>query len=105
MRPFPPVRALLPVLCLALAACVERPDVAARIDPAALAAPTPALVPLGPLLASAAALGATPVAGPPEGRIAALNARAARLRGPVVDAATRARMAEAARRGAAIRAR
>lgn len=99
----------LVVGALALMSCAERPDIAARIDLAARDAPAPDLVPLGPVLAAAAGLAGAegtagaPVAGPPAARIAALGARADRLRGPVVDAGTRARMADAARRAVQIR--
>ncbi len=101
MIPAPPrLRCALVGALLGLAACAGRPDIAARIDPAALAAPAPDLVPLGSLLTAAAALDGTTVAGPPAGRLAALRARANRLRGPVIDTGTRAAMAAAARRAA-----
>ena len=57
-------------------------------------APFPALIPLGPVLAQADALGAgsTDRMAGLGSRIDQLNARASILRGGVVDAATRARM-------------
>ncbi len=88
-------------VCLTLGACAERPDVASRIDPAALSEPGPVLMPLSPVLAAADGIAAAgPVAGPPPARLAALRARAAGLRGPVVGPAVRAAMAAAGRRAA-----
>lgn len=57
-------------------------------------APFPALIPLGPVLAQAAALGdgaIDPVSGS-DARIDNLAARAEALRGGIIDPATRARM-------------
>lgn len=85
------------ILLLALSACATFPELDASIDDAARAAPYPELVPLQPILARANALGTTGRITPAseqafDARVAGLRARAARLRGPVVDAATRARM-------------
>lgn len=57
-------------------------------------APFPALIPLGPVLAQAAALddGAGDPASGLDARVDDLNARAAALRGGGIDPATRARM-------------
>ena len=95
-----PIRPLL--LCLALAGCAEAPSLDGRISAAAAAAPYPVLQPLAPLLAQAAQPGRITPQTPRqlEGGAAALRARAAALRGPVVDAATRARMQAAAARAA-----
>ncbi|WP_281983330.1 hypothetical protein [Thalassorhabdomicrobium marinisediminis] len=81
-------------LCLTLAACAEFPALEGRVSPAVANAPPPELVPLGPLLAraDAAERGAATVPAALSGRIAALRARADRLRGPVIPPATRARM-------------
>ena len=74
---------------LAVTSCGPWPDPQFD-DTAARAAPFPLLVPIDTLVSQAPATAAPD--GPPASRIAALNARAARLRGPVVDSATRARM-------------
>lgn len=88
----PPARHL--ILCLMLAGCADAPSLDGCISAAAAAAPYPTLEPLAPLLARAALPGRiTPVSTiQMDGSAAALRARAAALRGPVVDAATRARM-------------
>lgn len=89
---------IAPVLALLLSACAGFPALDARMTEADRTAPWPALVPLGPVLAAAdARAGAPPPAGDLPARIAALNARAAALRGPVIDAATAARIADALR--------
>tara|TARA_R110002051_G_scaffold63765_4_gene116042 strand:- start:4268 stop:4576 length:309 start_codon:yes stop_codon:yes gene_type:complete len=86
-----------------LGACAEFPQLESTIDAAARNAPYPVLQPLGPLLAQAdaqqskAPLTAASVAAF-ETRLASLQARANRLRGPVIDAQTRARL----RRGVAV---
>lgn len=91
-----PAVALL--FALALSACADFPALDARMTEADRNAPFPGLVPLGPLLAAAdARAGSPPPAADLPGRIAALNARAAALRGPVIDAATTARIADALR--------
>jgi len=84
------LRHVLPLLTL-LTACADLPDIGRGIDADAL--PSADLAPLGPILARADGLGASPVAAPPAGRVAALRARAAGLRGPVLPPATRARFA------------
>ncbi len=81
--------ALLLLLCLA--ACARPPALDARLSEADRSAPYPAPVPLGPLLALADAAPMAP-AGDLSGRVAALVARASALRGPVIDAATVARI-------------
>ena len=85
------------LLCLT-AACTQFPELDATLDQATLDAPYPDLVPLGPLLAQAdgiAQTGQTSATAQAsfDSRLARLRAQAARLRGPVVDRATRARMA------------
>lgn len=93
LPPLPRHSAKALVLVALLAGCaasVVPPSRFGAIDPTA---PYPSLIPLDPLLAQAAVLdsGAQPGADLP-GRIAALNARAAALRRPIIDPTTRARM-------------
>lgn len=91
------MRALLFTLPLLLTACAEFPEVAARVPEAELQGQPPALVPLesiltqarGPAAAEVEAIRAEGVLG----RIAALRTRAAGLRGPVLSAPARARLA------------
>lgn len=85
------------VLVLGMGGCVEFPALDGVVDDTTRNAPYPDLVPLGPILAQAdaAAPGRDPGAGI-LARAAALSARAARLRGPVIDGGTRARMERAA---------
>ena len=86
--------ARLVLMCLLLAGCADAPSLDGRISAAAAAAPYPTLQPLAPLLARAARPGRIDTASTlrMDGGVAALRARAAALRGPVVDASTRARM-------------
>ena len=79
------------ILPLALAACAQFPALDTRLTDADRAAPYPALIPLGPLLAQTDAMG---TAAPPDqtARIAALADRAAALRRPVLTPADRARL-------------
>lgn len=103
--------ALLPPALLALgalAACAEFPEIAARIPAGERSAAPPALVALGPVLAAAdrAILDtrATEAAvAEVETRVARLRARAAGLRGPVIDRATRARMQTGVRGAGSLR--
>ena len=89
--------AALAALC-AVAGCADWPDPAIPGAEAARAAPWPALVPLNDILAGVPADREPVVA--PASRIAALEARAASLRGPVIDGATRARLARGVDSGA-----
>lgn len=74
-----------------LAGCAEWPELTVPNEGTSAAAGWPSLVPLAPILAREAA--PITVAAQPADRIAALNARAAALRGrAVIDRATRARM-------------
>ena len=94
----PPARPLC--LCLLLlGGCADAPSLDGRISAAAAAAPYPELQ---PLLARAAAPGQITPASVPQmnGSAAGLSTRAAALRGPVVDAVTRARMKRAIARAA-----
>ncbi len=89
------------ILVTALAACAQFPALEGRVSAVDRAAPFPILVPLGPLIALAGGdAGTMPAAAGLEGRIAALNARAAALRGDIIDPATRARMQAGVRSGA-----
>ena len=74
-----------------LAGCGASISPDARFGPTDPDAPYPQLIPLGPLLAEAALIGqqASPDL---DSRIAALSARAATLRRPIIDRATRERM-------------
>ena len=97
----PPARPLC--LCLLLlGGCADAPTLDGRISATAAAAPYPELQPLAPLLARAAAPGQITPASVPQmnGSAAGLSTRAAALRGPVVDAVTRARMKRAIARAA-----
>ncbi|PRY94833.1 hypothetical protein BCF33_0435 [Hasllibacter halocynthiae] len=84
------MRALLPPL--ALAACATFPEVDAAIPPAARNAPFPSLLPTAAFDAAPAER-LSPEAGQAlEGRQSDLEARAARLRDPVLTEAERARL-------------
>lgn len=82
------------LLLIALAACTEFPALEGTVAPASANAQAPELVPLAPLLAQANATdrGAAEVETALSPRLANLRARAARLRGPVIPPAARARM-------------
>lgn len=91
------MRASLPFLIAALtahAACAEFPALDATVPPAVANAPSPELVPLGPILArvNATDRGASQFESALSPRLANLRARAARLRGPVIPPAMRSRM-------------
>jgi hypothetical protein len=88
----------LPALFAALlSACADLPPA----DPAVGKAPPPALLPLDRLLAGVdAGSGRSPETALAD-RAARLRARAALMRGPVLDPATRARLAAAIRDGRA----
>lgn len=92
---------LLPcLLALALAACTPLPDIAARSE--GPAAPPPALLPMDQLLAAAASPAVAEARGQSlSARAARLRARAALMRGPVHEPATRARLAAAISAGRA----
>jgi len=89
------IRTSLLLLCvLSAAGCTQFPELDQRITPELANAPAPDLVPLAPLIARAeSSSGAAASAlADVEPRLAALRARAARLRGPVIPAADRNRM-------------
>jgi hypothetical protein len=83
---------------LVLAACAQFPQIDAFPPAPATAAPT--LVPIDGLLAQADAAG-PPVAASLQARAARLQARAALMRGPILDPDTRAQLAAAIREGTA----
>lgn len=79
---------------LVLTACARFPELDATVDPSAEGADFPPLIPIEGLLetpTSSDADGPDPSADV-AARVANLRARAARLRGQIVDPATRARM-------------
>lgn len=80
---------------LGLPGCAQFPRLDAAISDAARAAPYPDLLPIGHLRAATATPDPGSAAGPAgelAARVAALRARAARLRGPVIPPQERARM-------------
>lgn len=89
----------------ALAACTQFPELDNRIGTDPAGAGYPDLVPLTPLVARAHGAGSG-AEGPQQaiadmaGRIAALEARAARLRGPVIPTPVRTRMLRGVSQGA-----
>lgn len=94
-------RALIAVI-FGFSGCAAFPELDARIDDAARAAPYPSLQPIGPLLDQAAreSASSTALSDDLQSRAAQLADRAAALRGPVIDGATRAEMQGGVDRGA-----
>lgn len=93
MKRVHPFLVLLATLSL-VGACAEFPALERTITPELTAADYPALVPLGPVLASAQSVGTEPVQATAtiDGRVSALKARAARLRGSVLSGRERQRL-------------
>ncbi len=92
--------AKITALFLLLVACTPFPDPGGRLSAARNegAGEAPALIPVGELLARADRIAVSEaIPRTIAARVASLQARAARLRGPVVDGATRARMARGVR--------
>jgi len=90
-----PLLRLLPAL--ALMGCAQFPELEGRVRPGAAAAPYPELVPLDPILAAvpppAEQADRSAAAGEAlSGRLARLEARAARLRGAVLSPEERRRL-------------
>jgi len=87
---------------LAVAACTQFPELDARVGAADRSAAFPALLPAGPIIAAANAVGPNAQAANagPDARIAALRQRAQGLRAPVIPAPVRARMIQGVDRGA-----
>ncbi len=87
---------IIPALALSaalLAGCSDFPELDDAVSPTARKAGFPNLLPIDQLIAGAQEVQITEeTVTTLQARIARLNARAARLRGPVIDAATRARM-------------
>ncbi|MCO6381588.1 hypothetical protein [Oceanicola sp. 502str15] len=90
------------LLCLALSGCTQFPELDAVVSASAKSAAYPRLQPLDGILAQANASTTDPAAvrGDLSARVAALRARAARMRGPIVEPPVRARMNDALRRHA-----
>lgn len=87
------------ILCFAcLAGCAQFPELDAVQDPAVAEADFPALLPLDGLLDAPAPRATPEVAEDVGARVAGLRARAAGLRGDVIGAAARSRMARGVRR-------
>lgn len=100
------MRLIVLIAIAGLGACADFPTIDGTLDDAAKAADFPKLLPLDPLLAQVDTFGAqiTPASEATfSNRLATLRNRAANLRGPVVDAATRARMQRGVAIPAAIR--
>jgi len=82
-----------------LAGCSDFPQLDSAISPAARNAEYPSLVPISQIISGAADVQITEqTVSTLKGRISRLNARAARLRRPVIDNATRARLRAAMNR-------
>jgi len=76
-----------------LSGCSEFPELDAAITPTARQAGYPSLVPIAQLVAGAEQVQITEESTTAlHGRVSGLKGRAARLRGPVIDSTTRARM-------------
>jgi hypothetical protein len=87
------ILSVLPLI-IALSACAEFPALDGTVSPAQANAPVPDLIPLASLIQLANVDGSTStvVEAAIGARIASLQARASRLRGPVIPASTRTRM-------------
>ncbi|GGA18476.1 hypothetical protein GCM10011326_33870 [Salipiger profundus] len=88
----PPMRLSPFLFSLALVGCAEFPVLDAARTPGVENAPFPALLPLDSLTGGEMPRATPEMRAGIEGRVAGLRARAARLQGPVVPAATRRRM-------------
>ncbi len=86
------VRAILCLTLMMAGACAPFPALENRVSADAARADFPQLVPLAPVLAAASSQAETTPPAAVDDRVAALQARAAALRGAVVDPATRSRM-------------
>ena len=75
-----------------MAACTQFPELDATATPGVAETPYPDLLPLERLLAGGAPLATPDMRAGVEARAAALQARAERLRAPVIDPRTRDRM-------------
>ncbi len=86
-------RLIFAFLALSLSGCATFPELDATLSEEAKEADYPRLMPIGELTAAAPAARITEqTASRLNGRVSALRARAARLRGSVVDSATKRRM-------------
>ncbi|MDU8929979.1 hypothetical protein RXV86_21550 [Alisedimentitalea sp. MJ-SS2] len=88
------MKAIVPLLpVMVLSACASFPELEGTVPTHMEAAEFPKLVPVEPLLAGSQEVQITPeTESSLVARANALRARAARLRGPIVDRGTRARM-------------
>lgn len=96
IRPAAPKPSLtaLAMAAAVLAGCAPAPDLGGTIPPELEAAPYPRLLPLEPILAASRDSAIAPdVEAGLDARAARLRARAAGLRGPVIEPPLRARMA------------
>jgi len=85
--------AIFAITASLLAGCSDFPALDAAITPTARHAGYPSLMPIDQLMTNAAEVQITEeTATTLQARVSHLKARAARLRGPVVDGASRARM-------------
>ena len=85
--------ACLATVATLLAGCSDFPELDAAITPTARNAEYPSLMPIDQLVADAQDVQITEqTVTTLKGRAGSLRARAARLRGPIIDSATRARM-------------
>ncbi len=83
----------LAIIATILVGCSDFPELDAAVTPAARQAGYPSLVPMDQLIAGAKEVQITEeTVATLQGRVSGLKGRAARLRGPVIDGATRARM-------------
>ena len=88
------MRLIVLILPLVLVGCTQFPELDSAVSANGQNADYPALVPIQTLLAQSNRVGPTPeqIVADLDARVLALQNRAARLRGPVVDASTRKRM-------------
>ncbi len=89
------LRGSIIALALALSGCATFPDLDSTIDEAARNAPFPTLINIDQLRGTVPSSQPEPLS--LDARLANLEARADRLRGPVVDAQTQARMEDGVR--------
>lgn len=93
---FPSFFVLPAVVALALTGCAAPPNVGRPMSDAVKRADYPRILPLDAVLAQRPDVApAEEIAAPLASRASALRARAARLRGPIVDQSTRSRMRDA----------
>lgn len=85
--------ALFTLTATLLVGCSDFPELDAAISPTARQAGYPSLVPMGQIITGAQEVQITPQSvASLQGRVGGLQARAANLRRPVIDSASRARL-------------